>query len=759
MLVLRGSFVKTKRYSVGQVNTLSQQISAFPIFALPTFKLAKVKKLFNIRRTTQSIFYGVGISLCMVPTFSNAEETPIISQEENLSWKIGMKDADIRSFITQVAEATGKSFIVDPRVKARVSVVSNTKMSRDDIYQLFLSVLNVHGFAAVPAGNFIKIVPSSGAKQDTIRFDDGGNKGLGQEIVTRIIQVKNVSALELVPVLRPMIPQYGHLAGIAASNSLILSDHAENIDRLQTMIEKLDVAEEENGETEVIQLQHAWVGDVLELLKDITPIETDANPAKENTPNSLKIKVVADERTNRLILRGDRASRTRIAQLVEKFDQPSQYSGSTQVVRLRHSKAVEMAEILKSLVEKMPTPGTSGKDATVSDISIQADETLNALVIRAQPSVISELRELIDQLDVRRAQVLIEAAVVEVSGDVSNALGVQWASVSKGLDQPAVGQNFSTYGRSLNDVLGALNGAAGVGLADGISIAGGDVNDDGTRGYGVLLQALASASNTNLLSTPSIMTLDNQEAEIVVGQNVPFITGSTATTGEGITNPFQTITREDVGLTLKVIPQINDGDMIRLQVEQEVSSVVPAAAGIDSADLITNKRSIKTTILADKGEIIVLGGLIQDDVTDSESKVPLLGDIPVLGRLFKSTRRSHNKKNLLIFLRPSIVRNSDVAREIWDKQYEKLRSLELGMKDNEFVRWYQEAPIATELQSTKPKLSTQPGMLEKPVVIQPSINSSISSNKSLPDLDTPVRSVESELDRDFEVGSGQRINP
>jgi general secretion pathway protein D len=611
------------------------------------------------------------------------------SYAEDQTWKVNLKDADIRAFITQISDITGRSFVVDPRVKGKVTVISTTNMTDEEVFELFQSVLNVHGYASVPSGDVLKIVPNTGAKQDTIRFARD-NLVEGEELVTRVIPVKNTPAVELVPILRPMVPQYGHLAGVASANVLIISDHAENIKRITQIIERLDGAESE--ELEVIQLKEAWVGDVVELLESLTPVATGKMKNKRNA--AARVKVVAEERTNRLIVKGEKSARARVRDLVKKLDQPSHHTGTTKVIYLRHGDAVKVAEILKGLVASSSQKSKKkSKDNLQEEVNIQADETLNALVIKGEPSDIQDIEEVVRQLDVRRAQVLIEAAIVEVSGDVGKALGIQWGVHDKNFDQPLVGINFKTVGNSLNQVVSAINNpasASGAGFADGITLAGGERSTDGTQSYGMLLQALVNASNTNLLSTPSIMTLDNEEAEIVVGQNVPFITGSSTSASNTASNPFQTISREDVGLTLKVIPQINEGDVIRLQVEQEVSAVVPTAEGIQSSDLITSKRSIKTTILADDEETIVLGGLIQDDFADSESKVPLLGDIPLLGRLFKSTQRKHVKRNLLVFLRPSIVRDTQSLRGVTDRKYEYIRTLQLSVDELGQLRFFKE---------------------------------------------------------------------
>ncbi len=587
------------------------------------------------------------------------------------TWKVSLKDADIRVFVSQVADMTQKSFIIDPRVKTKVSVMSTAEMNAQEVYELFLAVLAVHGYAAVPAGEFTKIVPAAGVKTDNLPMRDELNPK-SQELVTRVIQVQNTPALELIPILRPMVPQYGHLAGVVSANSLIISDHQDNIARIEKIIKQLDAADSE--EFEVIQLKDAWVGSVIELLSNLTSVDTGAAKAGA-TASTSRVKVVADERANRILVRGEKKARDHIRSIITRLDTPTNHSGSTRVIRLRHAKAADVAEMLQNLLSQ--STNKSAENQQITEAQIQADESQNAIIVRADPSDLSVVEEIVSQLDVRRAQVLIEAAVVEVSGDVSEALGVQWASVNANSSTPVMGVNFSNLGTNLNSIISAVAGLSTPSLSDGITIGAGDV--DGSSGYAVLLQALASASNTNLLSTPSLMTLDNEEAEIVVGQNVPFITGSTTTTSNGTSNPFQTISREDVGLSLQVTPQINEGDVVRLQVVQEVSAVVPSSENINSADLITNKRSIKTTILADEGETIVLGGLIQDDYTDIESKVPILGDIPLIGRLFKSQERSRVKRNLLVFLRPTIVRNRDTLREVTQRKYNHIREIELDV--------------------------------------------------------------------------------
>lgn len=609
----------------------------------------------------------------------------VLSAHAEQTWKINLKEADIKAFIAQVSDITGQSFIVDPRVKGRVTVISSASMTAKEVYELFLSVLNVHGYAAVPSSGIVKITPNNNAKQDTIPVQQGAL--VGAELVTRVIEVKNTAAIELVPILRPMIPQYGHLAGVASANALIISDHAENINRILEIIKRIDGAESE--ELEVVQLENAWVGEVVQLLEKLEPVQTSAKKGGSNR-GATRVTVVAEERTNRLIIKGEKSARKRVRLLVQELDRPTEHGGSTKVIYLRHGDATKVAEIIKNLISntsKSAKRNVKGqKEAPTIALNIQADETLNALVIRADPADLVDIEEIVRQLDVRRAQVLIEAAIVEISGDVSDALGIQWASINP--DGGVVGAiNFSNIGNSVANVAAAVgSGTPVTGLAEGISVVGGERSTDSQSGYGALLQALANSTNANLLSTPSIMTLDNEEAEIIVGQNVPFITGSSTTSASGTSNPFQTISREDVGLTLKVVPQINEGDVIRLQVEQEVSAVVPTSEAVQSADLITNKRSIKTTILADDGETIVLGGLIQDDFTRSESKVPLLGDLPLLGKLFKSSSRTRVKRNLLVFLKPNILRDQAKIDAYTENRYSRMRTIQLGVSKKGIFR-------------------------------------------------------------------------
>ncbi|WP_084623828.1 type II secretion system secretin GspD [Oceanospirillum beijerinckii] len=583
-------------------------------------------------------------------------------QAASPSGSINIKNTEIDAFISMVANITGKSFIVDPRVKGKVTIISQEGMPADSVYELFLSVLNVHGYVAIESGDgAVKIIPSATSKQE----GSISRAKKGDNFITEVIVLKNAEVSELVPVLRPLVPQYGHLAGVQSSNALIISDHAGNITRLKTLIRSLDNSQDE--QIDVIPLKHAWVGDLAQLLEQLVPEVGKASNRKVG-----QLSIVADERSNRLIVKGSLKDRAKINELITRLDQPFESKGITQVIPLNYAEATKVAELLSKLIDEPQK--SSEKSTTQQSNQFQADEALNALVVRAEPSVMSEVRNLVSQLDVRRAQVLIEAVIVEVTGNNGEELGVQWL-LGDFADGPIAGTSFSNVGTSTQNVVSAVasGGTTSIGTIKGALVGGAD--KIGSLDVGVILQALATTGNSNLLSTPSVMTLDNEEAEFIVGQNVPFITGSSNTTSD-TTNPFTTIKREDVGITLRVKPQINDDSSVRLEVYQEVSSLAASDNSLDSADLITNKRSIDTTILVQDGDTIVLGGLIQDDEVESVQKVPLLGDIPLLGALFRSESTNKVKRNLLVFLRPKIINDIAGLKQLTQSKYQGIYSLE-----------------------------------------------------------------------------------
>jgi general secretion pathway protein D len=595
---------------------------------------------------------------------------------------LNLKDADISALISTVAEVSDKNFIVDPRVKGKVTVISSRPMNSDEVYQVFLSILKVHGFAAVPSGEVIKIIPDVNAKQEDIPTTTDEQPGVGDEMVTRVIQVDNVAASQLVPILRPLVPQQGHLAAYPSTNVLIISDRASNVERLFAIIRRIDQVSD--SEIEVIPLSHASATEVVRVLTTLTRSTAGKAPGAEGEQQVM----VADERTNSVLLGGERSDRLRLRAIISHLDTPQDSGGNTDVVYLRYAEAKELVNVLMGVgkIEEQEAGQAKGAAAPTKrggSFDIQADESTNALVITAPPDIMRSIKRVISQLDIRKAQVLVEAVIAEVSGDLSRELGVQWLfSGDKDGGTPIGIINFTNSGSTITDV---ANGVAD--LIDGGTLPPvkgnallgfGDVSDDNSFNYVAVLNALASDANSNILSTPTLVTLDNEEAEIVIGTNVPFVTGSFTDTGAGTgsTNPFQTIQREDVGLTLKIKPQINEGDAMRLDIEQEVSSIADSVAG--ASDIITNKRSIKTNVMVDDGQVVVLGGLIEEQVGESEQKVPLLGDIPLLGNLFKSRTADVTKTNLMVFIHPVILRDSSITSNYTNSKYNYIRSLQRG---------------------------------------------------------------------------------
>ncbi|WP_312945316.1 type II secretion system secretin GspD [Stutzerimonas kunmingensis] len=605
--------------------------------------------------------------LALLATGLLAAPLPLLAVEPGIEpspnqqdgWTINLKDADIRAFIDQISQLSGQTFIVDPRVKGQVSVVSNATLSLSEVYQLFLSVMATHGFSVLTQGDVARVVPNAEAKAEA-----GSGPTGGDQLETRVIQVQHTSAAELIPLIRPLVPQFGHLAAVSSANALIISDRSANIARIEDLVRQLDRAE--SNDYAVLNLQHGWAMDIAEVLRN--------SLMRGDAKTTSAVQIIADSRTNRLIFIGPSEARGKLAALAQSLDTPTTRSANTRVIRLRHNDAKSLAETLGDISEglKNPESGESATTARPQNILIRADESLNALVLLADPELIGTLESIVRQLDVPRAQVMVEAAIVEVSGDITDALGVQWAVDARGGTGGAGGVSFGNTGISVGSVLNAINeNEIPENLPDGAIIG------VGTRSFGALITALSSNSKSNLLSTPSLLTLDNQEAEILVGQNVPFQTGSYTTDAAGANNPFTTIERQDIGVTLKVTPHINEGATLRLQIEQEISSIAPSASlTAQAVDLVTNKRAIKSTILAEDGQVIVLGGLIQDDVTRTNAKVPLLGDIPFLGALFRSTQETHVKRNLMVFLRPTVIRDRAGLAALSGKKYSDIRVIE-----------------------------------------------------------------------------------
>jgi general secretion pathway protein D len=613
------------------------------------------------------------------------------------------KDADLTQIIQAVGEVTGKNFIIDPRVNAKVTMLSSTPMSPAAFYEAFLSVLQVYGYVAVPAGKVIKIVPNTDLRQVPANDLPNSVSSSSDEIVTQVITLKNVSAAQLVPMLRPLVPQYGHMAPYASGNMLIISDRASNVSRLMRIIERID----EGGADEVVEviaLHNASAADVVRIV-------TSINQGQAAEGGGAAVKVVADERTNSVLLTGEsKMQRLRTKALIINMDTPLTTGGDTQVRYLRYADAEKIADKLKGQATASakaqggpPAAGPAGGSTSNVDasVTIWADVATNALIITAPPKIMKSLMAVIDKLDIRRAQVQVEAIIVEIDVNKSANLGVQWL-LDGGNNYGYGVTNLPGSGTSIVNlaaaVLGASNGSSLANTTTGTSaissstvgtgatFALGKYNASTGRGFAALVQALRSDGSSNIISTPSLITMNNEEAEVKVTQEIPLITGSysnTTASVSGTTSPFTTIQREEVGTILKVTPHINEGNSVQLKIEQEDSS--PGAKITDSADISTNKRSIKTTVLIEDGGIIVLGGLMSDTVTQSEDRVPGLGAIPLLGNLFKSRSGSRQKKNLLVFIRPKILRDADATEKTSETQYNEVREGEKTLNNGHIM--------------------------------------------------------------------------
>ncbi len=596
--------------------------------------------------------------------------TPALAQEQ--TWKINIKNADLREFVAQVAAITGKTFVVDPRIKGNVTVISSTSMDQAAVYELFLSVLRVHNFIAMPSGDVIRVIPNAQGKQTPGPQGDIDSIA-PEELITRVIAAQNVESAELVKILRPLIPQYGHIAAVAQPNIVIVSDHADNLLRLMEIVEQIDVADED--EIVMVNLEHSWVGTLVALLEKVAPDQIG-----RGATGPQRIQLIANERNNTLVVRGKSRPVAEVLKLVAKLDQPATSAGSTQVYYLKHADAANVAEILNSIISEQPGAAEEG----LQPPTIQADESLNAIVVRADRAQISEVEEILDKLDVRRSQVLIEAAIVEITLDDTFDLGVEFAAVdTSGETVPLVTSPLNGIINSLfNSLIPGEDGepgniVTGLGAIQTPTLAAAKVDLNGFT-FAAIVQALATNSNSSLLSTPTILTLDNQEAKIVVGNEVPFRTGSFTTSGDGSDNPFTTIQREDVGLQLTVTPHVHEGTSVRLDVAQEITNVIATPIG-DAAfsDVVTSKRTIETTVLAEDRQTIVLGGLIQDDISTTQNKVPFFGDIPGLGRMFRADSETTTKRNLLIFLRPIVIRTAEEADAETSRKYEDVWEVEI----------------------------------------------------------------------------------
>ncbi len=604
---------------------------------------------------------------------------------------INQKETDIGVFIEMVSRLTGKTFIVDPRVRnKKITVIAQHEMDEDEVFALFLSVLKVHQFSAVETDGVYKIQQLQTAKQDSVEVYSEGEQYSGDQLVTRVIKVDNVDVSLLVPLLRTLIPQQGHMAQYKPTNVIVIHDSAANLERIVKIIRKID--KESNEEIQVVELEHASSTEVVRILESLEKQNSGSSKSDARKP-----KFVADERTNSILLSADRKASMRLRALIAQLDSPIKNAGNTKVRHLRYAKADELATLLEGVADSLETEDSkkkSTKSRRGSDkmYSIKAHTETNSLVITAPPDIMKSFDSVINQLDIRRQQVHVEAIIVEISESLNKELGVQWIS-DKGII------NYSNTSPSATSLVAGIlsnrgqsngssvtttapdgttttteapqNGDNGAGIAQAISgLTGALFGFTDNESWAGLLKLLSSDTESNVLSTPSLTTLDNEEATISIGQEIPVITGSQL--GSGNANPFQSVNRLDVGIKLKITPQINEGDAVVLSIEQEVSGI----AGATAVDVITNKRQINTTVLVNNGQTIVLGGLIDNDVQESEQKIPLLGDIPWLGRLFSSTGTSKRKTNLMVFIRPTIISESGEINNISSSKYNYMRALQ-----------------------------------------------------------------------------------
>jgi general secretion pathway protein D len=601
------------------------------------------------------------------------------------------KDADITQIAEAVAAATGKNFIMDPRVRAQVTMLSSTPMSPEGFYQAFLSILAVYDFIAVPDGNLVKILPDANARQmPSIDLPDHVS-ATSDEIVTQVVDVKNVNAAQLVPILRPMIPQYGHLAAYPAGNILIISDRASNVNRMIRIIRRIDQVGDQD--VEIVQLHDASAAEIVRVMNSL--YQGAAAAQEGGTP----MKVVADERSNSVLISGDQNQRLRIRALIAHLDTPLEAGGDTRVRYLHYADADKIAPKLKEQMTGIAqaaagsaggagAPGAAASPAAQAEKNslIWADPQNNALIITAPPKVMRQIMAIVDKLDIRRPQVLVEAIIADVDVTKDAELGVNWAAFSQGSNVPVAGFVSPVGGTSIVDLAQAVENPANVSTAllNGTTLGIGRIGGAGVN-FAATLRAIQSDSHSNVIATPSALTMDNTEAELKSAQEVPFVTGQFSNTGSasnGAVNPFQTIQREEVGTILKVTPTISpEGTAVMMKLSIESSSIGQKPAG--AVDLVTNKRTVTTSVLIEDGGVVVLGGLITQNNQRQESRVPILGSIPIIGLAFKTRSATVDKENLLIFIRPKILRDQSQAAYETDLKYNYMQDEQKSFEHRE----------------------------------------------------------------------------
>ena len=643
-----------------------------------------------------------------------------LAQSSNGPVTLNFRDADIDAVIGAFGVMLNRTFSIDPRVRGKITLEANKPVSREQAFQLLLAQLRLQGFTAVDSNGFTRVVPEADAKlQGGPVIGSGrparGSTATGDQIVTQIFEIKYESASNLVPVLRPLIAPNNTIVAYPSNNTLVVTDYAANLQRLARIIATLDSPR--GNEVEIVQIKNAVASDIAVMLTRVLDDSQRAAGGVQVDPGQ-RVFVMADPRSNSVLIRSSSLSKVNMARaLIAKFDQPSLEPGNIHVVYLRNAEAVKLAATLRSVLvgdnsgaagatPNLPTqpqaPGGGNAAATqplnqsptstpapfsAQGAIIAAEPSLNALIITASEPVYRNLRSVIDKLDVRRAQVFIETLIVEVRDDRSAELGIQWQALGNlgaGNQSGAFGgTNFSGAGNILSVAQNPANAGAGlnIGIVRGTSsftttTPTGGQSTVSLLNIPILLRALGNDSRNNIIATPNLVTVDNEEARIVIGRNVPFVTGQFTTPGGAATSPFQTVERKDVGTILRVKPQVSESGAVKLTISQELSTIDVAASRDSSAGLITSKRSIDSTVIVDDGQLFVLGGLIQDEVADGQSKVPLLGDLPFFGQLFRSDTRARAKSNLLVFLRPIVIRGPENAYAVTADRYDYIRQVQ-----------------------------------------------------------------------------------
>ena len=633
---------------------------------------------------------------------------------------VNLKDTDIQEFIEFVSDVTGTTIVIDPSVKGKVKVVSSKPVSKAELYDLFLSILDVHGYTAVRSGGVVRVIPNKDARSAPVDVISGTSI-INDEYVTQVIRLENVSAAKLIPVLRPLVPQQAHMAAYAPSNAIIISDIRANINRITEIIDRMD--ESAVKETEIIQLRYGVATDVVEMLKALEKSRTG-----EGADANDEATLVADKRTNSVIVTADEVSIERINRLIDYLDIPLEQSGNVRVRYLEYADATEVAEVLTRVMQNLArlddeSRGQS-RSANAAKATIESDASTNSLIMTADTDEMAALESVISRLDIRRAQVLVEAIIVEMEIVEGRELGLQWlfandsgvygSSISTssaqqarnaGIAQALLPQDSTSTDIGVRDLAGALAQVPG-------STFGWGVVDEGLT-MTTILNALQSQGNANILSTPSVIALDNEEAFITVGQQVPFVTGSYTNTGSsnGVANPFQTIQRENVGVTLQVTPQINEGDSVVMDIVQEVSSISQQV--LSASDVITNERKIETKVMAQDGDIVVLGGLVKDDIQDSRQGVPVLSGIPIIGRLFRNDVVSVTKSNLLVFIRSTIIRDDEDLRGATAEKYRYIRDQQRQRRDRGLM--FLDDNVIPVLPTWEDRVRSLPDVAEEPI--------------------------------------------